>query len=365
MSFLRKNKPAERKKSWQVDAEDDGPSESFLALKAELEEREKLAKENAERAAAEAEQAKRAAELAEEDRKAQEIAAAGDETSAAAHANPEDEHLTVIVTNFSHKTRVHDLKQHFMQFGDVCEVAIVAKQAFVSYDRPREASDALLDGASVHLMGAKLRVEYAPTTYKPNPGIRGANRWHRDEALRKKEAYRTEHEVRQQMADERRAREKEERRFAKEREDRRAAERAEREQARRQGDGRGNRDDRNRGQGDGNRGNRSRSRSRSPQNRRYDERRDREDRRGQDDRRQRGAYHEDPRGRSSGPGSGQRPRGDSLGDRGPRGQAGGWQTGGPANVGNQGPPMAHDRLDAPRFGSGAPPYQAPGPGGRI
>jgi len=122
------------------------------------------------------------------------------------------------VQDFHHKTRVYELKQHFHQFGDVVEIVLVGKRAFITFDRKKDAVEAARDGNGGLLAGKRLRVTVVDAKARPAGfGLR----WHRDDALRKKESMREDMERRQKWQEERRERERGRRQWQKEREDRR------------------------------------------------------------------------------------------------------------------------------------------------
>ena len=132
-------KPAPKKpRSWEtVDEDDDqAPSETFLKLQKELKERERLAQEKEEELAA---AAAAAATAAAEAAASQEIGSqvenntdgetAGDSAVAADADVPAQ--TTVEVEDYNPRTRIHDLKAHFHQFGDVVEVALLGKKVMM------------------------------------------------------------------------------------------------------------------------------------------------------------------------------------------------------------------------------------------
>ena len=119
----------------------------------ELEERERLAKENEEILRA-SEEAARAAEIAMQiERESAEQASTNDlvENTDVEASGPEN--TTVEVTNYNTKTRVHEIKAHFLQFGDLVEVAMLGKSAYVTFERAKDAADAIRDGGVQPLLG--------------------------------------------------------------------------------------------------------------------------------------------------------------------------------------------------------------------
>lgn len=132
--FSTKKPAAKKQRSWEtVDADDDdAPSETFLKLQQELADRERLAQEKAEEAVAAAaaaadaaaHQAAKAAAGRGGDGDGQ-SASLADATAAAAPSQ-----TTVEVQDFNGRTRLHELKAHFHQFGDVVEVALMGKKVY-------------------------------------------------------------------------------------------------------------------------------------------------------------------------------------------------------------------------------------------
>ena len=114
--FGKKN-GEKKKRSWELDGEDDAPSETFLQLQQELEARERLAKENAEimrlREIEEAQRVKDEAASAEQK-------ALSSTSSAGEEGNPVDDRCTILVNNYHPKTRIHELKAHFLQVCRRC-----------------------------------------------------------------------------------------------------------------------------------------------------------------------------------------------------------------------------------------------------
>lgn len=113
---------------------------------ADLEERERVARENAE-----ALKFKEAEEADRLRREQEELAASGassegqNEAAIGISETPvtaEGADCTIEVTNYHHKSRVYELKTYFLQFGDLVEVAVMGKSAYVTYERAKDAADA-------------------------------------------------------------------------------------------------------------------------------------------------------------------------------------------------------------------------------
>jgi hypothetical protein len=71
---------------------------------------------------------------------------------------------------------MHEMKQHFLQFGDLVEIALLGQHAFVTFERAKDANDAFLDGALAPLNGKRLAISMAPADYRPNSKIHGPSR---------------------------------------------------------------------------------------------------------------------------------------------------------------------------------------------
>lgn len=242
-------------------------SEEFQKLQSELDERDRLARLKVEELEARVKEMQELRDAPQTDESAEQQEAGKLCDGQAAYlvdgAEPQEEPTCVSVSNMNYKTRLHEIKQHFHQFGDVVEICMGGKAAFITFDRSKDALEAERDGDGSLLMGRRISVVRKLSKEKPRSGVR----WHRDDALRKKESMRNEHEWRENAAAERRDRDRERRRaqnqYEKERARRikaREQERQEREQRRRSRsrsrDGRGA-DDNSR------RRDRSRSRDRS------------------------------------------------------------------------------------------------------
>jgi hypothetical protein len=178
--MLRNNKKEKKKRSWEIDEEedDDTPSETFLKLQDELKERERLSKEK------ELEElARRQEEEAILKRAEEEASSNGNE--GAKPCDTQDVHLeqaggslkvTICVSGYHNKTRIHELKQHFHQFGDLVEIVMRGNQAFLTFDREKDAEDAVLDGAAAPLNGRRLQVDFPTSTQIPVNGFHGGYR---------------------------------------------------------------------------------------------------------------------------------------------------------------------------------------------
>ena len=152
-------------------------------MQVEIAERERLIQEHSAAAAAEAERVKQEQEQQKIEQQKKE-AASGDplrlcDSQAAylAEVAVPDAGATIVVANFHPKTRIHEMKQHFLQFGDLIEIALVGKQAFVTFERTKDANDALLDGALAPLNGKRLAISAAPADHRrPSGGFHGPSR---------------------------------------------------------------------------------------------------------------------------------------------------------------------------------------------
>lgn len=215
-------------------------SEEFQKLQSELAERDRLAKEKeVELDAQQAQQAERAKQELEcamrvqAERESRVNGHGGgrpcDSQSAYLSKQAPIEPCCVIVSSIHSKTRLHELKQHFHQFGDVVEIIMIGNRAFLAFDRPKDASEAVMDGNGSLLMGRRLSVKLASDRDKPR-GV--GQKWHRDDALRKKEAKREELERRQKIEEEHWVREKERRKQRREREKQHEEERRQRDRHR-------------------------------------------------------------------------------------------------------------------------------------
>lgn len=177
---MLRNKKEKKKRSWEInDDEDDDntPSETFLKLQDELKERELLAKEKEEEAIRIQEE-----ELERENNKINEndnnLNNNDSETiEGDANNNNTQPCLTIRVTNYSPKTRIFEFKQHFHQFGDLVEIVIRGKETYLTFDRERDAADAVLDGSSAPLLGRRLHVEFARNFVTPQNGFHGPYRY--------------------------------------------------------------------------------------------------------------------------------------------------------------------------------------------
>jgi len=122
------------------------------------------------------------------------------------HPKEENAQGVIAVENFHFKTRNYEIKQHFHQFGDVVQIVMMGKKAYVTFDRVKDAYEAALDGNGTLLQGKRLQVTQVDPSEVP---AGGGHRWHRDDALRKKESMRSEMEYRARVEEERRQRERE------------------------------------------------------------------------------------------------------------------------------------------------------------
>ena len=111
----------------------DAPSEPFLKLQRELADNDRLMQEKVETAAAAA--AAAAADAAAHSA-AEALAGSGGDAAgqsapladAAAASDGQGAQTAVEVQDLNGRTRLHELKAHFYQFGDVVEVALMGKK---------------------------------------------------------------------------------------------------------------------------------------------------------------------------------------------------------------------------------------------